>query len=204
MKKTILFFIIIIMSLQCISFAQNKSLLVPKKKLFDNKITIKSSPVRTLGNTSFIVYEEVIKLGQNKVNASYGYYRRLVTVNNRNEINIAEYYNEYYPPMIPIQKKKAEVSLKANNEVLSKERNTLEMKIFPNPAHSILKVEYNTKFDRSLKVVIHNLLGQKVKTFDYLVGKKNTYSIKDIKEGVYMVSIEDLTKVLDVRKVVIK
>ncbi|NUN99063.1 MAG: T9SS type A sorting domain-containing protein [Saprospiraceae bacterium] len=73
-------------------------------------------------------------------------------------------------------------SISATTEVTNK----TELKIFPNPAIDYFELVNNNLVD---KVVIYNLIGRKIRTFDASNGRR--YNISDIPSGIYLVGLLD-------------
>ncbi|MFA8299557.1 MAG: T9SS type A sorting domain-containing protein [Hyphomicrobiales bacterium] len=99
-------------------------------------------------------------------------------------------------------------SMKSEKKNISIQNSAVEMNhelaVYPNPANSKINVTFNANTDDLLKVSVVNLLGQRVKSFDFVAGQENVLSISDIKQGVYMITIESGSRVLDTKKVIIK
>ena len=64
--------------------------------------------------------------------------------------------------------------------------NKMDLKIFPNPAIDYFELVNNNLVN---KVVLYNLIGRKVRTFDAANGRR--YNISDIPSGIYLVGLLD-------------
>lgn len=64
-----------------------------------------------------------------------------------------------------------------------------ELRVFPNPATDSFSLVENDLVD---KIVLYNIIGREVKTFDYKDNQK--YSLLDLPEGMYFVSMINLEK----------
>ncbi len=62
--------------------------------------------------------------------------------------------------------------------------------VYPNPVSDILVIEDNELLE---SVTISNVVGQKVKTIQNLRERKTEVSLSDLKEGIYFVTIRDVT-----------
>lgn len=73
-----------------------------------------------------------------------------------------------------------------------------ELAVFPNPATEYFSVNDNN--DQVSQVLVFNLVGKQVKTFDFVKGDR--YSILDLPKGFYLVQLLDRNrKVLTTQKV---
>jgi hypothetical protein len=57
--------------------------------------------------------------------------------------------------------------------------------IFPNPANEYFRIS-----QRSIKVIVYNILGKEVQTHKGDFSSQNRFDISDLESGVYLISIE--------------
>ncbi|MEY3194990.1 MAG: hypothetical protein RIQ78_1087 [Bacteroidota bacterium] len=78
------------------------------------------------------------------------------------------------------------ITLKAQNTHAAK----LELSVFPNPAIDNISVHDNS--DLVLQILVFNLVGKKVKSFEHLKGEY--HYVGDLPKGVYLVQMLDKGK----------
>ena len=64
--------------------------------------------------------------------------------------------------------------------------NKVELKVFPNPVTSFINLSSNSK-DIVEKIQIFNLVGRKMKSFDFEEGEK--YFVGDLPKGMYLIQL---------------
>ena len=62
----------------------------------------------------------------------------------------------------------------------------VEIKVFPNPATEFFSITDNSEI---ASFAILNVVGKKIKTFDFYAGEK--YSIADLPSGLYLIQVYD-------------
>lgn len=96
-------------------------------------------------------------------------------------------------------------SLPKDNTGIMHLEKALYFKVYPNPANSVLNIQYNPKATnyRSVYLDIYTLLGKKVKST--LIGSESKVNIQNMTNGIYILFIRTKSnKILDRKKIVIQ
>lgn len=74
--------------------------------------------------------------------------------------------------------------------------NAEEISVFPNPTSDVLNIKFNIITNNNVVANIYNLLGEKVLSFNIKTGTTNSsINISELKNGVYVLSIDDGQKI---------
>lgn len=79
---------------------------------------------------------------------------------------------------------------------------TDNIKVYPNPATSIVTFFNNAIFEKNSRLKICNILGEELKTYD-LSGASITVNVSDLTPGIYFYSLMESGKIVGTKKLVI-
>ena len=80
----------------------------------------------------------------------------------------------------------AQVTAPRTDDAITKEVALRELRVYPNPTDDDFSVRGDVDFD---EVVVYNIIGKKVKTYNRTASNK--YSLRDMPDGMYFISIVD-------------
>lgn len=82
--------------------------------------------------------------------------------------------------------------------------NTLDIKIFPNPAKDAINISINDQLQGSYKIQILNSMGQNIYTSSSIISYTNSIDITNWDKGLYVVRIKNNNSLIAISKFIIK
>ncbi len=94
--------------------------------------------------------------------------------------------------------------LKNKDEVTNGSSELYKFEIFPNPAKTILNVNFNNTGNSSCKLIIYDLIGKPVKIIPQITGNNIKFNIESLESGLYTISIYSEKQILHKTKFIVQ